>query len=526
MNRIHWTDGILVFFTFFLLGTVWAGIMPLWQGPDEPAHFAYIQYMEYHVLAPRQDIVPAGQAPWIFSPSSSEFASIELSQRKRILFDPWSWFSMTQSQRQGALHELARASQTVQSQQAGSQNYVAVYPPLYYQSIALFLRLFVMKNILTAAYAARIITALWLGIFGVLWNAVLGLVTSSRSLRLTTLMTLACSIPTLGMLGGTIGNDIVSVTACMGIFLAAVWGFRHISQLLSKSAAVGFGLVAGLAMWTKEEAYLALFITTPFVIHAVWSHAASPRKRWVWLGIAFSVAMGVSLPWLALTVHRYQSLVVPLTYQSSGLNPRTFGFVFHREFWNLPFEMNLMVTQLFFGMNCPWWKPWDSKPWIHDVLALTACFLLAGGMIASWKKPGWTLAVTWLAIGGATLWTLQWQYDVLTGAYFLQGRYFLFLVCPFSWLFAHFWLRIHKTVRAAFLLGSAIISIATMNHTLWRYYHKSLFSFLDGHIVMLAPISVTDFSRIAVSVLIGLLIGLLYWTMAIRPNRKTKSPAL
>ena len=128
MNRIHWTDGILVFFTFFLLGTIWAGIMPLWQGPDEPAHFAYIQYMEYHVLAPRQDIVPAGQAPWIFSPSSSEFASIELSQRKRILFDPWSWFSMTQSQRQGALHELARASQTVQSQKAGSQNYVAVYP--------------------------------------------------------------------------------------------------------------------------------------------------------------------------------------------------------------------------------------------------------------------------------------------------------------------------------------------------------------------------------------------------------------
>jgi hypothetical protein len=65
-----------VFLIFFLLGATWAGIMPLWQDPDEPAHFAYVQYMEYHITPPRQNIVPAGQAPWVFNPSEGETAAI------------------------------------------------------------------------------------------------------------------------------------------------------------------------------------------------------------------------------------------------------------------------------------------------------------------------------------------------------------------------------------------------------------------------------------------------------------------
>jgi hypothetical protein len=108
---------------------------------------------------------------------------------------------------------------------------VAIYPPPYYQSIAWPLRLFNVKNTLAAAYGARFISALWLGMAGILWDAILGFVLKERIARLGALVSFALFIPTLGMLGGAICNDIAADSASLGIFLVALWnlkGFPHI----------------------------------------------------------------------------------------------------------------------------------------------------------------------------------------------------------------------------------------------------------------------------------------------------------
>lgn len=497
-----WGERLAVFLIFVSLGIIWSGVMPLWQGPDEPAQFAYVQSMEHRLLPPRQDVVPAGQSPWLFNPSPAESLSITLSARARVLQDPGAWLSLSETQRTQDLQDLARVSARPQYSLMGTQNYVEIYPPLYYDAAAWGLRAGHIRNILAAAYRARFFSALWLGVAGVLWDMILAFVIRARFARLGLLACLVLLIPTIGMLGGTVSNDIVADAASLGIFCGALWGMRNPGRLTALPGAAGCGLVAGLAVWTKEEAYLALAVSAPFVLRAVWRHALSWQTRGAWLGIAGAAAALISAPWMAFTLHHYHSLIPPLTYQGEGSNPRTWAFVLHHELLNKVFEGNLMVTQAAFGMDCPWWQPWaSSEPWLHILLGLVEILGLSAALISSRRQPGWGLAAAWLVIGAAVLWALQGEYNVLTGADFLQGRYFLFLAGPVSWLVAHLWIKLPKFGQGLGLAGAAVLSLATMSHTLWRYYHHTLFAFLLGRIVILAPASAVDLSRLSVVLL-------------------------
>lgn len=503
-----WRERLAVFLIFVSLGIIWSGIMPLWQGPDEPAQFAYVQSMEHRLLPPRQDVVPAGQRPWLFNPSPAESLSITLSARARVLQDPGAWLSLSETQRTHDLQDLARVSARPQYPFMGTQNYVEIYPPLYYDAAAWGLRAGHVRNILAAAYSARFFSALWLGLAGVLWDMILAFVIRAGFARLGLLACLVLLIPTIGMLGGTVSNDIVADAASLGILCGALWGMKNPGRLTALPGAAGFGLVAGLAVWTKEEAYLALAVSAPFVLRAVWRNAPS-RRRWSWLGIAAAAALLVAAPWLRFTLHRYGSLLPPLTYQGAGSNPRTWGFVLHHELLNTVFEGNLMVTQAMFGMDCPWWRPWaSSAAWIHILLGLVGIVGLSVGLISSRRQTGWRLAAGWIVIGAAVLWALQGEYNVLTGADFLQGRYFLFLVGPVSWLVAHLWIKLPKIGQGLGLAGAAVLSLATMSHTLWRYYHHTLFAFLLGRIVILAPASAIDLSRLSVVAVIAMWVWL------------------
>ena len=46
-----WLLGLVVL--FFLLGTLFVGLVPLWESPDEPSHFSHAYYLLLHRNAPR-----------------------------------------------------------------------------------------------------------------------------------------------------------------------------------------------------------------------------------------------------------------------------------------------------------------------------------------------------------------------------------------------------------------------------------------------------------------------------------------
>jgi len=354
--------------------------------------------------------VPAGQSPWLFEGSPAEALAIDLSQRARTLLRPEERISWTSAERVAALQSVAHASVMPSALDAGAQNYVAIYPSLYYQLTGLILRVFHVRNVLSAVYVARFINALWLGITGLVLDQILSLVILSRRLRWGALLTFSLFVPTLGVLGGAVNNDIVADMVSLVIFWASLWSVRIGSKLVKLRYAVGLGFLAGIAVWTKEEVYLALLVSVPFVLRAVWRNAESARARWFWLSTAVGIAGVVAWPWLGLTLHRYQSIIPPMTYQSSGSNPRTLAFILMHELLSLRFESDLMVTQLLFGIDCPWWQPWMSYPWIHWVLGMMGVSSVMGGLWIAWHKPGRGLALAWILGGTTMLWVLQWPF--------------------------------------------------------------------------------------------------------------------
>ncbi len=499
---ISWRERFTIFLLFFALGAVWMGVMPLWQGPDEPAHFSYVQYLEYHSLPPTQAVVAPGKDPWQFSPSPAELASINDTDRNAILSNPETPLVITLRERQQALSNVARISREPGANSAGSQNYVAIYPPLYYQPIAWLLRTLHVANVTAQAYGARLVTAVWLGIAGIVWDIIMSFAVRSAPVRLGLTLGIALLVPTFQMLGGVICNDIAADTASLAIFAATLWALKRPERLASGWAAVGYGVLAGLSIWTKEEAYIVLLAAIPFVIYQLWIAIPEIYQRVMWLFKASIPAVIIALPWFLLTWVRYHSLLPPLTYQGLGSDPRTLNWLIHSELLNGSFERNLMIMQTTFGINFPWWTPWHNAMAFYNALTGMWVILIGSGLILGRRRQPWWLCVVLIVVGVFILWVVEWQYNQTTGAGFLQGRYFFFLLGPVSWIAVQGLLRAPGWVRSLLMSIGLGLTVAVLNHTLWRYYHASLVSFLLGKVVMFTPNWVFLVSRVGMIILL------------------------
>ncbi len=496
---------LLVVFGFFLaVGWSWLGIMPLWQGADEPAHFAYTQYMATHVLPPVQRVVAPGAHPWTFSPSPAEAVAIQVTHHSRLLAGPQGQLSTTPREAAQARRAVRRASAALGGDQAGSQNYVAIYPPLYYAAAGRLAAWLHIRDVFTQAFVARAVSAALLGLTGVLVDVVVGLAIAGRRLRAALAAALGLAFPTLGMLGGTVTNDLTADAASLAVFYLAVRALG--SPRLRRTAALVFGAVAGLVLWTKEEAYVGLAVAVPFVLWAVWRREG-PRRAGTLIAAAVAVGAAVGGPWLWFTWHAYHALVPPLTYQAAGTEPRTAVWVLHQQLLNRTYLLYLFVSQTVFGIV--WWSPWSHTHLLFDLIALPLAALLVGGVIQARRAPGFWLATTWIAVGVAVLFWLQVQYTLATGASFLQGRYFFFLLGPYFWLAAHAIRRIAAAAVPLLLAGAAVLSALVANATLYRFYDAGLGAYFTGRIVPFGPPAILLLSRLAaVAVALGVL-GLL-----------------
>lgn len=496
---------LLVVFGFFLaIGWSWLGIMPLWQGADEPAHFAYAQYMATHVLPPVQRVVAPGAQPWTFSPSPAEAVAIQVTHYSRLLAGPKGQLSTTPREAAQARRAVRRASAAPGGDQAGSQNYVAIYPPLYYAAIGRLASWLHIRDVFTQAFVARAVSAALLGLTGVLVDLVVGLAIAGRRLRTALAASLGLLFPTLGMLGGTVTNDLTADAASLAVFYLAARSLSAPS--FRRAAALVFGAAAGLALWTKEEAYVGLAVAVPFVLWAVWRREG-PRRAWPLIAAAVAVGAAVGGPWLWFTWHAYHALVPPLTYQAVGPHPRTVAWVLHQQLLNRTYLRYLLVGQTVFGIV--WWSPWAHATPGLNLIALPLAALLVGGLVTARKAPGFWLAVTWMAVGAAVLGWLQIQYSLATGASFLQGRYLFFLLGPYFWLAAHAIRRVAVVAVPMLLAGAAVLSALVANATLYRFYDAGLGAYFTGRIVPLGPPAILLVSRLAAAAVPLGVIGLL-----------------
>ncbi len=163
---------------------------------------------------------------------------------------PAASLSVTPGEALRAFREVGAASLAPRGDRAGSQNYVGIYPPLYYAVIGRVEAGLHIRNVFDQAFGARLVSAALLGLTGVLMDLVVGLVLRRARPRAALTAAVGLLFPTLGMLGGAVTNDLMADAASLAVFYLAAGAM---AGRVRAAAAVWFGVVAGLVTGPKKK---------------------------------------------------------------------------------------------------------------------------------------------------------------------------------------------------------------------------------------------------------------------------------
>lgn len=138
----------LLFLTALVQGILWALIIPPWQSPDEPSHFAYVQHVS--------------EQGFFNLPGASAYVSAEvalsLDKLKFNKIDTFqaSTFHLTTEDEQEARSFLEGAEQADRTRPGLVKNNAGMYPPLFYWIVSLGYKAAYHGTILERLYAVRI----------------------------------------------------------------------------------------------------------------------------------------------------------------------------------------------------------------------------------------------------------------------------------------------------------------------------------------------------------------------------------
>ncbi|WAH38301.1 DUF2142 domain-containing protein [Alicyclobacillus dauci] len=507
------------FILFACAALVWVWVLPIWQGPDETAHFSYVQYMMYHQLPPKVDNVPPGLQPWRSSASHSIIVSRNVTQYNRVLKNPSIHMNISPEMRDSALRHIQRAS-GLKSNQAGSQNYVGIYPPLYYGLVGKFIHQVDVQNVNHQAYIARLLSALIFGVFGIVVDFMLQRVISDSWRRAPVVYSIPLLFPTLSMLGGVVNNDVLMDTMCLSLFCIILDALYR--TVWRYTVCVIYGVVLGVALITKPDTYVLAFITVMVVLIRMWRTVPSKWKVVHFAGVSAVPVLILSGPWFFMVLLYYNSIVPPLTYQGTGSWPRDTHWFTTHLLQSAAYQRSIMVYQTVSGIDFPWWtKPVSSNLFYNVWACLVGGLTLYGGYrLYRTSKSVFVVSLAWVAVVFAFLWFTAYTYLMKTGTHFLQGRYFFMTLPVVIYVLAN------ALKRSAFLLRlipifSGLVFATVVNATAYRYYGHGLLDMITGQVVTYDPYTITVVGRMS---LIPLALMLIWY--AVRSNEARESGQL
>lgn len=248
-----WWGAALVLVAYLALGSAYALNTPLWQAPDEPAHFNYVR-----------DLAEGRGFPVL---RAGDYDQEYLERIKAARFPP----------------EMAVDRIRYESHQ----------PPLYY-----LLEAPIYRVIESASLAQQVVS---LRLFSLLLGALL-LATVYRAVRevfpgapalAVGVTALAAFIPQHLHMASSVNNDVLGELLLTVVLLLLLVRMRAPSRELSATGPIGaLGLVLGLALLAKTTSYVAL----PLVpLGLALSARMKGRVQWARLILATAAVYGVAL---------------------------------------------------------------------------------------------------------------------------------------------------------------------------------------------------------------------------------------
>jgi predicted membrane protein DUF2142 len=238
----------------------WSILIPPLQGPDEQAHFAYVQQLV------ENGKLPNGSSEENFSPE--ELAAMNDLSFGEIILDPGNSSVPSRYAHEKLLHDLSQPGLSRKGD--GSVGVAASEPPLYYALQTIPYELGSGSTLLTRLELMRLLSALLCGLTvifvflfirealpAVPWAWTVGALSAALS-------------PLLGFVGGSLDPDALLFAVCAALFYCLARAFRRgfdarMASMLGGVVAIGFvtkvnfvallgGVALGLILLTRREA--------------------------------------------------------------------------------------------------------------------------------------------------------------------------------------------------------------------------------------------------------------------------------
>jgi 4-amino-4-deoxy-L-arabinose transferase-like glycosyltransferase len=442
-----------------VLGVFWAAIIPLWQTPDEPAHFAYIQSLsEENALFPDRE----------FSRELTE--TYELSGLVRVPFDPAARQPFLARSTWGpAERQIVSLPATLRRESVlGSRNPAVSYPPGYYFLASLPYRALASGDILSIMFGLRVFSAL-LTSFTILFSYLtLRLYFGDRAVARTAAFLIALS-PMYIYMGMAVN---VEVLVCLLFSVQVFFLTRALKQGLTMRMNLALSALVGGGLWVKQTFlvgiifYLLLLAFIGFRRSITW--ATVLRYALVFFGVILLMD-----GWLYLSGVIATSPGLPAPALSLGGFLRHFG-----EYWS---SYRWALQETFWG-SFGWLDTPLSKT-LYGAVGFISLAALVGFvaylLVATLRRQPRVAALFFslvIVIFGGALSVLNYNVIQSGAGWFLQGRYLFPIMAPIlailvtglTWFAPR---RLKQTILFGSIGGMILFhTVVLFNYVIPRYY--------------------------------------------------------
>lgn len=444
--------------TALVLGVLWAGLVPLWQIPDEPSHYAYVQS------------IAEGKSLFPERPYARELVvAHDLSGLDRLPFNSAARqeFSLGSMWGPSEYEVMSIPKRLRRDVEEGSYNPAIDYPPGYYMLASFVYRALGSHDLLTIMFGLRILSAVITSVTVLFSYLTLRMFFEERGLSRAATFLIVLS-PMYIYMGMAVNVDVLLwMLFGLYIYLLTLALERGVSYWLSTTLA----LVVGIGLWVKQTFligivfYLFLLVFEHFMRSTAWTKLV--RLTILFLGTIFLIAgwlyFGGSI---ATTPYRKPFASFNLSDFVGHLidNWRTYRWAVHDAFWG------------FFG-----WFDAPLSPALYRTIGFFSFigFLSFLYYLKNLRKHSHIVAIFFLVLIIVFVGAMSFlNYSVVSSGegWLLQGRYFFPLMAPiFAILLTGLTWFMRGGLKVALVLaaiGAMVVfhALALFNHVIPRYY--------------------------------------------------------
>lgn len=272
----------------FVNAGCWALITPAFNGPDEPEHFAYAQYLAETGHAPAHS--PDARPPYstdqtLAMEAVNIYSQVSLPDAR----PPWLTVEQErwQSRRAATAHPADNGG--------GATTAASPHQPAYYALLAPAYALVSSQSTFSQITAMRLVSALLGAIVAMCAFGIVRELLPRWPVAAATAGLLVAFHPMFGFISGAINNDSgINATAALALYLI----IRALRRRLTLRLAVALGATLAIAPLMKETGYEIYPAIAVGLLGVGWrSHRAGDLR--VWAGLIASLA-GVRVIWALL----------------------------------------------------------------------------------------------------------------------------------------------------------------------------------------------------------------------------------